>query len=215
VAELGDARENEREKIANDLHDRIGQNLVLAMMKLRLLESSVSKQQKPLAREVQRLLSSVIDETRSLMCDLYPHALRDLGIQAALRWLIQRTRANYGIECVAQMTSVPDSLSRDVAEMIFQAVRELLINVAKHARAKHVTVIVRGEELRMLIQVVDDGKGFEPSRLSPVNPRRGGFGLLSIRERLLRLGGSIDIESAPGEGTKITMSLPRNSGARA
>jgi signal transduction histidine kinase len=215
VAELGDARENEREKIANDLHDQIGQNLVLAMMKLGLLKSSVSKKQKPLVREIHRLLSGVIGETRSLMCDLYPYALRDLGIQAALKWLVERTRANYGLECVAQMTSVPDSLSRDVAETIFQAMRELVTNVAKHAHAKHVTVIVRGEERWMLIQVVDDGKGFELSRLSPVNPRRGGFGLLSIRERLLRLGGSIDIESAPGAGTKITMRLPKNSETRA
>jgi signal transduction histidine kinase len=214
VAELGYAREHERQKIANDLHDHIGQNLVLAIMKLGLLKTSVAKEHVPMIREIHQLISSVIDETRSLMCDLYPHALRDLGLQAAMEWLIQRTRASYGLSCVAEMVSVPQSLPQEAAETVFQAVRELLINVAKHARAKHARVIFRGEERRVLIQVIDNGKGFEPTRLSPVNPRQGGFGLLSIRERLSRMGGSMQIQSTPGHGAKITLTLPINTEKR-
>ncbi len=215
VAELGSARENEREKIARDLHDQIGQNLVLAIMKLSLLKNSASRAQKPIVSEIHQLLSGVIDETRSLMCDLYPHALRDLGLQAALEWLIQRTRASYGLPCIAEMVSVPRALPQETAETVFQAVRELLINVAKHARAKQARLVLRVEGRRMVIQVADDGRGFEPTRLSPTNPRHGGFGLLSIRERLFRMGGSMDIDSAPREGTKITLTMPLVTNGRA
>jgi signal transduction histidine kinase len=208
AVELGHARENERLKIANELHDEIGQNLVLAIMKLGLLKTSASEEQQPLVEEIHRLISGVIDETRSLVCDLYPHGLRDLGLQAALEWLIQRTRASYGLCCVADLVSVPRALPHEIAEAAFQTVRELLINVAKHAQATKAKVILRGEKHRMLIKVVDDGKGFEPARQSPMNPRCGGFGLLSVRERVSRLDGTIRIDSALGLGTTITLTLP-------
>jgi signal transduction histidine kinase len=208
VVELGHARENERRKIANELHDEVGQNLVLAIMKLNLLKTSVSEEQKPLLEEIHRLITGVIDETRSLVCDLYPHGLRDLGLQSALEWLIQRTRVSYGLCCAADLVSVPRAMPHEIAETAFQTVRELLINVAKHAQASTARVILRGEKHRLLIKVVDDGKGFDPARRSPMHPRGGGFGLLSVRERVSRLDGTMHIDSTPGLGTTITLSLP-------
>jgi signal transduction histidine kinase len=210
VAELGSARENERQRIANNLHDQIGQDLMLAIMKLGLLQRTASNEQLRTIREIHRLISNVVDEIRSLICDLYPQAVRDLGLPAALEWLVERTRTNYGLHCLADMSSVPRSLPQDIAETIFFAAREILINVAKHARAKQAKLLFRTAEGRMLIQVADDGKGFEPSRLaSMMNPRCGGFGLVSIRERLSRIGGTMRIDSTPGHGTKVTLMLPR------
>lgn len=215
VAELGKARETERQKIANDLHDQIGQNLVLAIMKLGSLERSVAKNQVTMVHEIHQLINEVIGETRSLVFDLYPPVLRDLGLRAALEWLVERISATYGLHCVAEIISMPKSLPRDVAETLFQAVRELLINVAKHARAKQARVIFRGGGRSMLIQVVDDGQGFEPARISVLNLKRGGFGLLSMRERLALLGGNMDVDSAPGHGTNITITLPMDTRAQA
>jgi signal transduction histidine kinase len=215
VAELGRARETERQKIANDLHDHIGQNLVLALMKLRTLERSVGKNQTSRVHEIHQLINEVVGETRSLVFDLCPPVLRDLGLRAALEWLVERVDAAYGLNCVAEIISMPKSLARDVAETLFQAVRELLINVAKHARAKQARVIFREMEGSILIQVVDDGQGFERGRISVLNPELGGFGLLSMREHLALLGGHMHIDSAPGQGTKITITVPADTCAQA
>ncbi|MGH7793781.1 MAG: sensor histidine kinase [Candidatus Binatia bacterium] len=211
VAELGLARENERQKIANELHDRIAQNLALAKMKLALLKTSLPRKQMLMVRGIHKLIGEVIDETRSLMCDLYPQRIDDLGLRAALEWLVQRTRVNYGLACVAELESMPSQLPPEIEDTIFQALRELLINVAKHARAKQVRVIIRAEEHRMIVEVVDDGNGFKPTLPSPLDPRRGGFGLLCIRERLSRIGGSMHVDSAPGEGTRVLVTCPINT----
>jgi signal transduction histidine kinase len=106
---------------------------------------------------------------------------------------------------------MPSQLPPQIEDTIFQAVRELLINVAKHACAKQVRVIIRAEEHRMIVEVVDDGNGFKPAPPSPLDPRRGGFGLLCIRERLSRIGGSMHVDSAPGEGTRVLMTCPINT----
>jgi signal transduction histidine kinase len=160
-------------------------------------------------REIRELISRTIDDTRSLVCELYPQVLRDLGLRAALEWLIQRTRDAYGLDCIAEITSVPQSLPAEVAETIFHTVRELLINAAKHAQAAHAKLIFRGYERQLFIQIADDGKGFDAPHLSAANPRCGGFGLLSVRERLRGIGGSMVIDSAPGQGTKIILIVPK------
>lgn len=208
VAELGKVRETERQRIAQHLHDRIGQNLILAVMKLSWLETSLSRKKRPMVREVHKLISDTIDETRCLVCDLYPQVLREFGLRMALEWLLERIRANYGLSCVAELVSVPGSVPRKISEIIFQTVRELLVNVAKHARAKRARLLFRGEERQLVIQVIDDGQGFEPGSISLRNPKLGGFGLLSIRERLGRIGGCVHIDSAAGQGTKITITVP-------
>jgi signal transduction histidine kinase len=211
VGELARAREQERQRIANDLHDNIAQNLALAVMKLAMLENSVPREHLRMIQEVHQLVSEVIDETRSLVCDLYPHVLRDLGLAGALDWLVEHTATRYGLYCVADITSVPEGLRQDVQETLFQALRELLVNVAKHAQAKEARVFCRCEKDRLLAQVVDDGEGFDPERLARRDPKSGGFGLFNIRERLALLNGSLQIDSAPGKGTKVAITLPLNT----
>jgi len=208
VAELGLARENERQKFANELHDRVAQNLALVKIKLGLLRTALPRKHTVVVDDIQKLISEVIDETRSMMCDLYPPRIRDLGLRAALESLVQRSRVNYGLTCVAELESMPPQLPPEIEDTVFQAVRELLFNVAKHARAKQVRVILRAEEQRMIVEVADDGNGFTPTPPSRLDPHGGGFGLPSIRERLSRIGGSMHVDSAPGEGTRVLVTCP-------
>ena len=214
IEELRQTREKERQKIASYLHDEIGQNLILVAMKLGSLEMRASKRQAPIVREIRELISSVIHETRSLMSDLYPQALRELGLSAALEWLVERTGFNYDLRCVADVGTLPQ-VSEEIAEAIFYSVRELLINVAKHARAKQATLVCRSAERYLLIQVIDDGQGFETAGLSALQPACGGFGLLSIRERLSSIGASMHIESNPDHGTRVILMFPNALAKRA
>jgi signal transduction histidine kinase len=108
------------------------------------------------------------------------------------------------------ITSVPEGLKQDVQETLFQALRDFLVNVAKHAQAASPR-FCRCEEDRLLAQVVDDGRGFDPGRLTLRDPKTGGFGLFNIRERLAILNGSLQIDSAPGKGTKVAITLPLNA----
>jgi signal transduction histidine kinase len=208
VAQIEYARETERQKIAGELHDQIGQDLVLAAMKLGALKGSVSAKKMPLVAEIQNLIKQAIDETRSLACELYPQALHDLGLAGAVEWLVEKTGVKFGLACSCEVAWAPPELSQEIEATIFQAIRELLVNVAKHARATEARVSVRGQDRWLLVEIVDDGQGFDPGRVCARDPRRGGFGLISIRERLSNFGGRLSIDSAPGQGTRITLTVP-------
>jgi signal transduction histidine kinase len=215
LAQLEYALERERQRIARELHDQIGQDLVLATMKLGALKASLPSKKIALVSEVQNLIREAIDEARSLACELYPQALHDLGLRAAVEWLVEKTAMKYGLTCVCDMASAPKELPREIEATIFQAVRELLINVAKHARAKEAKVVLRAEGHRTVVEIIDDGIGFDPTRVASLDPRRSGFGLVSLRQRLSHVGGGLSIDSAQGKGTKITLTLPLTVGGKA
>jgi PAS domain S-box-containing protein len=205
AAEISQTQEKERRQIADDLHDRIGQNLLLAKMKLGELSAVLPVQHSASIEQVRTLLDQIIKDTRSLIRDLCPQVLYELGLEAAVDWLVEQTQAKYGLSCVAEITPLRKPIREDRRIILFQAARELLVNVAKHARAKQAKVILQGDEARVRIQVVDDGCGFDPSFVTL--PTRG-FGLFSIRERVELLGGELQIDSAPGQGTRATVTVP-------
>jgi signal transduction histidine kinase len=184
-------------------------------MKLGALKGSVSAKKMPLVMEIQNLIKQAIDETRSLACELYPQALHDLGLAAAVEWLVEKTGMRFGLACTCEVASAPPELSQAIEATIFQAIRELLINAAKHAQARKARVKVREHDRWLLVEIVDDGHGFDPVRVPALDPRRGGFGLISIRERLSSLGGRLSIDSAPGEGSRITLTVPLTTGPSA
>ena len=211
ITELARVRDNERQKIGDELHDRVGQTLALVMMKLGALENAVTSEQAAVTREIRELISEVVDETRSLVGDLHPVVAQHLRFEDALDALIEQIHARYGLPCTVELLSLPHALEQDVQEVFFQAVRELLINVAKHAGATRAHVVVQFKKRSLLAQIVDDGKGFPPVRLSVPSPKPSGFGLLSIRERLANQGGHLRIDSAPGKGTRATITVPLKS----
>src|SRR4029077_9873 len=197
---LGCVRERERQKVADDLHDQIGQNLVLAKMQLDALKSSLGNEQSTLVAGISDLISHTIKDTRSLMHELHPDWLSELSLKESLRWLAEQTQGKYRLRCENEFISVPKSLKKDVHEVIIQAIRELLVNAAKHARASKVRIICGCEKGWIRIRVVDDGKGFDPPKITWGSRKTGGFGLMIIQARLGLIGGSLSIDSAIGIG---------------
>src|SRR5262245_22965320 len=126
AAELGRVRDKERQKIAEDLHDHIGQNLVLAKMKLGALNSSLGNEHSALIAGISDLISHTIEDTRSLIHELHPEWRSELSLRGAVDWLAKQTQEKYGLPCVSEFTaSSPKPLKKDVQEVLFQAVREL------------------------------------------------------------------------------------------
>jgi two-component system, NarL family, sensor histidine kinase UhpB len=208
AAELGCVRDKERQKIADDLHDHIGQNLVLAKMKLDSLKGAVGAEQLALVSRIAELIADTIKDTRSLIHELHPEWLYETSLEEALSWLAEQTEARYGLHCTTDVAPVPRRLAKDAQEVLFHAVRELLVNVAKHAEASAATIVCSCEKNSIFVRVVDNGKGFEPAALLSPNPKTGGFGLMIIRARLGLIGGNLYIDSRTGAGTSVMITLP-------
>ncbi|MHC4705867.1 MAG: PAS domain-containing sensor histidine kinase [Planctomycetota bacterium] len=204
--ELSLAEERLRQRVAAEVHDHIGQNLAISKIKLESLRESMSpsKFTAPL-NEIRELVGQAIESSRSLTSELSPPVLYELGFEAAVEWLVKNTRQKHGLSTDFKSDGLPKPLSFNVRVLLFQAVRELLVNIAKHANARNVTVCTRRVDDEVHITVEDDGVGFDTSRLSSHTNQTRGFGLFSIRERLGYIGGSLDVDSKPGSGTRITM----------
>jgi PAS domain S-box-containing protein len=218
AAELTLAEERERRRIAVGVHDQIGQRLALAKLTLQSLQASTFETNTSRALEgVCKDIDKVLKDTHSLTFELSNPILYEVGFEPAVEsWLLQQVHDRYGIECTFEADESPVELDKETRVVLFDVVREILTNVVKHAKAKHVDVRIRRINGNVQTSVQDDGVGFEPPRTGmPVSPC-GGFGLFNIREKLDYLGGSITIASAPGEGTRVVavapVKSPRNSG---
>jgi signal transduction histidine kinase len=143
-----------------------------------------------------------------LTFELSPPVLYELGFEAAMEWLVRQMREQHGLSTEFRGDGQTKPLEDNVRVLLFQAVRELLVNVAKHAQARNVTVSTQmaGDEIR--VDVEDDGVGFDVSQAGSHDYKTGGFGLFSIRERLGHIGGYLNVESKPGVGTRITLVAP-------
>jgi PAS domain S-box-containing protein len=206
AAELSLAAERERRRIAVEIHDRISQSLAIAKMRIASMRQHASEPNGPVMDEVVRLLEQTLEDTRSLTFELSPPILYELGLIAALQWLGEQVEKRHGLRVVVDGNCPPGALPQDLRVMLFQAVRELLMNVVKHARATTARVSCRVIDRAARVTVADDGVGFDPSRLSAYGPGQAGFGLFSIRTRIEQLNGRFVISSIPGEGTRVTLS---------
>jgi signal transduction histidine kinase len=208
AAELGRVRDKERQKIADDLHDHVGQNLVLAKMRLDSLKGVLGAEQVALVSGISDLIADAIKDTRSLIHELHPEWLYETSLEHALSWFAEQTEARYGLRCTTDAEPMLKPLPKDVQEVLFHAVRELLVNVAKHAAASAAKIICGCEKDWVFIRVVDNGRGFEPSTILSPSPKTGGFGLMIIRARLGLMGGNLYIDSRPGAGTSVMIAVP-------
>ena len=201
AAEISLSEERERRRIATELHDRIGQSLAFARLKL----AGLSREQKEL-KPVQDLIEQAIVDTRSLTFELSPPVLYELGLVPALEWLTRKIEQEHGVQTRFHDDGQPKPLGENFRIVLFQAVRELLVNVVKHARATHAQVLLRrdGDALRVIIE--DDGIGFEVSKSTTEAPRS--FGLFNVRERVEYLGGKVKIRSVNNCGTRVTLIAP-------
>ena len=212
-AELSLAEETERRRIAEILHEDLQQLLVAARMKLTALcRTQDAARREPIAREIADVLERSFQLTRSLSVELAPPVLYEHGLAAALEWLAAETCKNYNIEATVEADSSANPKAADVRIFLFRAVRELLLNSAKHAGGSSIHITMqhrRPDNVRII--VADNGPGFDPNSLD--NKRTGSqrVGLLTIRERVSSFGGEFHINSGPNCGTRITLSLPRGS----
>ena len=209
--ELNTTEERERKRFAADLHDHIGQSLALAKLELGRLGELASPLDENVQLSIERLddtIDQALHETRSLTQDLSPQVLYAFGFDAALDWLAENMQERYDLACHVEGGKQPSPLSGDAAVVAFQTVRELLINVVKHAGVKEARVYVTQRENMVVVHVEDQGKGFVPEELHLPRSHGGGFGLFSIRERLSLLGGSLSINSSPGKGTGAQVVIP-------
>ena len=209
AAELALSEEREKRRIAQALHDRIGQVLALINIKIgALLQSSHSKEFKKHLQTIRHLVSDCVVETRSLTFDLSPPILYELGFGAALEWLAERMDQQYGlnVEVAGNQKDVP--LSTEWQVTLFAAIRELLVNVGKHANVRSARLALKRTKTEMVVSVEDRGVGMDSMKSSTGKTAAEGFGLFSIRERLGFMGGRFELSSRHGKGTCVKLFVP-------
>jgi PAS domain S-box-containing protein len=211
ASELIMTEERERKKISVALHDEVAQTLAAARMRIDLLRSKPGDDDSRRALdEAQQLLVQAIRETRSLMTDISNPVLYDMGLQVAVQSLTEEVKARNGISFSSSFGGSLRKLDQDMEVMIFQLVKELVQNIVKHSRAGTASIrIVEQKDIVRMI-VADDGQGFDAGNIGTAG-LDGGFGLFSIRERVKSYGGKIKIESEPGKGSEVTVTLPKKA----
>ncbi|OAI39235.1 hypothetical protein AYO40_01305 [Planctomycetaceae bacterium SCGC AG-212-D15] len=204
--ELDVAEEANRRRLALDLHDSVGQ--LLSTVKLELQEI-VHARREPSAStrfdHLVELINAAITQTRELTFDLYPATLDDLGLVPTLRWYANRFAQRAGIAVQISESGVPAAAARPVVHYLFRAVKELLNNVHKHARATEAVVAVYWSATKLRVTVTDNGCGIA-TPAGDNAPR--GVGLIGIRERVVSMDGHIEIESLPAHGTNVILEVP-------
>lgn len=208
IEKLLTAHEDERRRIARELHDEAGQALTALIVNLELAaqESSPDRLRGQLA-QLRDLAERTLGEIRRLIYDLRPSILDDLGLAAALRWYAKNLLDPRGIAWALSVSGISGRLPAGLETVAFRLVQEALTNVLRHSEASKVSISVdaAGRELRVRIE--DNGRGFDPRRPRPTG-RSGGFGLLGMQERVELVGGRWEVQSTPGVGTVVSAALP-------
>jgi PAS domain S-box-containing protein len=217
LAEVGREEIRQRRLLATELHDNLAQLLAVCKMRVSAIEAYATKDPAAARTEataVKDALGEAIAYTRTLMTDLRPHVLDEHDLPAAIEWVGKRM-ARHGLKVTVEDDGEPKPLHEDVIGFLFQAVRELLWNVVKHARATEANVVIErppspdGQPSgHVRVTVEDHGAGFDAATRAALPSEHGGFGLFSIAERIDLLGGTMQVDSAPRRGTRVTLTAP-------
>ena len=206
------ALEEERKRFARELHDETSQALTSLVIRLEMLMESLHEgRDQQLVAELRRLrdlAANTLNETRRLTFDLRPTILDDLGLVPALRWLIKDKLEPEGLQASFEVVGFDQRLPDEVETTLFRIVQEALSNVVRHAQAQHVAVSLQQKEDRLVVTVVDDGRGFDVRSIRPDDPRGRGLGLFGMRERAELVGGQLHVSSVPGRGTRVEVIIP-------
>ena len=210
-AQLAMTEERERRNLAQDLHDNLGQ--LLAVMKIKLTSISAGELQ-PLIDQMVALVAQADQAARNITQQLSPPVLYTLGLVPALQWLAEDIERVYGLMVHVDHDDCRRRLVDEVQAVLFRVARELLINVAKHAGVRDASLSCLCSGDRLILVVSDAGCGFEPADHLGAWPGYHSFGLRSIYERVANIGGEMEIDSSPGNGTTITLSVPHTIGEK-
>ena len=200
-------REQEKSRIARELHDELAQALTALKMDATWVAERLPRSEKALAEKLaamQAMLDSTVAATRRISADLRPLMLDDMGLVPAAEWLVQNFSERTGIHCELAVGAPDLELAEPHASAVFRILQESLTNVARHAQASLVEVALDREDGAVTLRVRDNGRGF-----SPADPRKpNSFGLMGLRERAYLLGGEVDVASEQGRGTTIEVRIP-------
>ena len=203
------AQEGERMRIARELHDETCQTISALSFRLEsALGDLPAGEARTRLEEVQGLAGRALDDLHRVIFDLRPSVLDDLGLLAAVRWYAARHLEPLGILVKCEFEDVEGRVPQDVATAVFRIVQEALLNVARHAGAEDVLVQIAAGEKTLLIEIEDDGRGFDPKSVVAPSETGRGLGLLGMRERVEILGGKMSLDSAPGDGTHVAFEIP-------
>jgi PAS domain S-box-containing protein len=199
------AQEEERRRIAREMHDQLGQELIALKMNLQTARAETPADARRLS-DSTGIVEQLIEQVRDLSLDLHPAILDDIGLAAALEWLCARQSERSGTPIEVRGERPLPRVAREAEAALFRIVQEAISNALKHANAKHVTVTLRHAASQLEITVQDDGCGFEPELAQRRD--RNSLGLISMHERADLIGAAFDVRSRPGEGTRIVVRLP-------
>jgi PAS domain S-box-containing protein len=203
-------REGERAHVAREIHDELGQALTALRMDLSVLTLKFGETTPQIREQVQELkgrVDAIIQVVRHVATSLRPAAL-DLGIIPGVEWLVEEFRKRSGIRCTVSIADSDVALGEDRSIVLFRIVQESLTNVSRHASARNVQILLDHDAERIRLDVEDDGVGFDVEAAR----RKKTFGLLGIQERVIMLRGELSIASAPGRGTRVSVSMPIETG---
>jgi two-component system sensor kinase len=206
-ARVLEAREDEKARIARELHDELGQLLTALKMDLRWLRERLpGAELGAKADEMGELLDKTVASTRRISADLRPLMLDDLGLADAANWLVEDFAKRSGVQCEIRVPEQADfeSLSKAVSTAAYRALQESLTNIGRHAGARSAWVLLAMQDGGLLVEVEDDGRGIAPEDLAKMRS----LGLRGMRERVAYLGGSLEIGRAPRGGTRLSIRLP-------
>jgi two-component system, NarL family, sensor histidine kinase UhpB len=204
------AQEEERRRLARDLHDEVNQALTAILLRLEALAQETPPERAPEVTELKRLVNQAMDELLNLARQLRPSALDDHGLVPAVETQLKRFSARTGIEVRLDTRGDPDTLPEVVQTAIYRVAQEALTNVTRHAGATVVELDLDEQGGAAELRVRDDGGGFDPSVIARTSSEGtgGGLGLVGMAERARLVGGELDVRSAPGGGTTITLRVP-------
>ena len=209
VSQLTLSEEKERKRLATELHDSISQTIAVMKMKVDgLIADGTELKMHDALRDIRQTLIDLIDQTQDITKSLDYPVLRTLGLSAGIEdWLSSEIEKKHEIRTSLQDEGCPKDLNSDIRAMLFRSVRELSMNVVKHARAKHLRVGLKRVGNSIQVCVKDDGVGFDPKQKTETGGSGGGYGLFSIKERITHSGGRFEIRSTLGQGTCVTLEV--------
>ncbi len=212
ASQLLTAQERERERISRELHDELGQSLLVLKLQAGHIEKNLDQHQAGVKKACQELMQQfdrLVAETRRLARDLSPTMVRDLGLSSALKRLIQDFSRHYGIETeIDLMDGLDKLLFREAQINIYRIFQESLTNIGKYAQASQLRVAVERGNGVVCFQIADNGKGFKVEEVWGRDPARRGLGLMAMEERARMLGSTLEITSAEGQGTQLAFQIP-------
>jgi signal transduction histidine kinase len=213
---LINAQEIERRRISMEIHDELGQALNVIKLRIRAIERGMMRDRRSLRKECEELLmyvDRVIEDIRRISLNLSPTVLNDIGITSAIRWIISDISKNSSMNITSDITEIDHFFHQNNWITIYRVVQEAFTNIMKHARAQNVSVVIRQNDDKAIFSIEDDGQGFDMAQAVKNDALQDGMGLSTMKERVLLMGGVLEVWSRAGTGTRVTFSCLVEKGA--